>query len=153
MVVAQKKFLVEFALCGNVLRSANKARITRRTVYLWLETDAEFKKLYELAREDAIDALEEEARRRAHDGYLKPVYQQGEMVGQIREFSDTLMVLLLKGHKPETYKDRVEQSGKVKVQPEPQLDTSVYTLEELETLKALIEKQPAALLEAAKTEG
>jgi hypothetical protein len=39
---------------------------------------------------------------------LKPVFQNGEQVGVIREYSDTLLIFLLKGHRPERFKDRRE---------------------------------------------
>lgn len=60
------------------------------------------------------DALEDEAVRRAHEGVLKPVFQQGKEVGHVREYSDALMVTMLKARRPEKFKDRVasEVSGK-----------------------------------------
>jgi hypothetical protein len=59
-----------------------------------------------------IDQLEEEARRRAVDGVLKPVFQRGRQVGRIREYSDVLLVTLLKGKRPDTYRERFEHTGK-----------------------------------------
>ena len=41
-----------------------------------------------------------------------PVYYQGKEVGQIRKFSDTLLIFLLKGARPETYRERHEHTGK-----------------------------------------
>jgi hypothetical protein len=57
------------------------------------------------------DQLEQEARRRAHDGVRKPVYQGGKRVGYIQEYSDTLLIFLLKGLRPEKYRERFEHSG------------------------------------------
>jgi hypothetical protein len=56
----------------------------RKTVYDWLKREP-FKALYSDAREEAPDELEGEARRRAVDGVLEPVYQQGRQVGTIRK--------------------------------------------------------------------
>lgn len=109
---AKATFLRLFAQCGNVLRSCQAAKIGRRTAYDWLATDEQFKVLYDQAFEDALDALEEEARRRAVDGVLKPVYQGGVKVGSIREYSDTLLITLLKGKRPDTYRERFEHTGK-----------------------------------------
>jgi hypothetical protein len=111
-VHAKARFLREFAICGNVHRSSQRVKVGRRTVYGWLEVDTAFKLLYDEAHADALDALEEEARRRAVDGVLKPVYQGGIHVGSIREYSDTLLITLLKGKRPETFRERFEQSGK-----------------------------------------
>ena len=77
---AQSRFLQEFSFSGNVLRSAQAAGVGRRTVYDWQQGSA-FKTLYDQALEDALDQLEEEARRRAVDGVLKPVYQRGARLG------------------------------------------------------------------------
>ena len=45
--------------------------------------------------------LEDEARRRAVDGVDEPVFQQGKQVGTIRKHSDTLLIFLLKGIRPQ----------------------------------------------------
>jgi hypothetical protein len=108
---AMAKFLAEFAQCGNVLRSAQAVGVGRKTVYDWLKREP-FKALYDDAHEDALDQLEEEARRRAVDGVLKPVYQQGHRVGTIKEYSDVLLITLLKGKRPDTFRERVEHTGK-----------------------------------------
>ena len=55
------------------------------------------------------------ARRRAIDGFEEPVFYQGAVVGAVRKYSDRMLELLLKGHAPEKYKDRVQHSGDVKV--------------------------------------
>lgn len=60
------------------------------------------------SEEDAIELLEGEARRRAYEGTVKPVYYKGEQCGKIREYSDTLMMFILKAKKPE-YRDRLQQ--------------------------------------------
>ena len=42
----------------------------------------------------------------------EPVYYQGEVVGQVQRYSDTLLMFLLKGRRPEKFKDRTELTGK-----------------------------------------
>lgn len=65
------------------------------------------------AIEQGSDILEAEAWRRAVEGVEEPVYQGGKEVGRIQRYSDTLMVLLLKGHKPQKFRERIssEVSG------------------------------------------
>jgi hypothetical protein len=99
-------FLKAMEETASVRRACMKAKIPRRTVYEWRGKDEEFEKDFQNSRIIAADALEDEAVRRAFEGYLKPVYQGGNKVGTIREFSDTLLVMLLKGNLPEKYKDR-----------------------------------------------
>jgi hypothetical protein len=108
---AQTRFLRDFAMAGVILRSARAAAIGRRTVYDWLRGDEAFKALYVEAEADAKDALLEEARRRAVDGWLEPVYQGGDEVGRVRKYSDALLTTLLKGKLPETFRERFEHTG------------------------------------------
>jgi len=98
---------------ANVSAAAKKAGVPRSTAYDWYKADEAFAAAWDDAVEVAVDSLEKEAWRRARDGVLKPVYQKGEKVGQVREYSDQLMVTLLKAHRPEKYRDRqqLEHTG------------------------------------------
>lgn len=112
MALAKARFLAHFAVTGNVLKSAQAAKVGRRTVYGWLEADQVFRSLHDEAHQDALDLLEEEARRRAVDGWLEPVYQGGKRVGLIKKYSDALLIFYLKGKRPETFRERFEHTGK-----------------------------------------
>lgn len=112
MAIAQAKFLAHFALSGNTLKSAQAAKVGRRTVYEWLSANERFKELRDEAHQDALDRLEDEARRRAVDGWLEPVFQGGKRVGLIRKYSDALLIFYLKGKRPETFRERFEHTGK-----------------------------------------
>jgi hypothetical protein len=110
-------FLAELARTGVVLTACKKARIGRTTAYKIRDEDEEFAAAWDAALDDAADEMEEEAHRRAVKGVLKPVYQGGKKVGSIREYSDTLLIFLLKGAKPEKFRERadVRHSGKIDV--------------------------------------
>jgi hypothetical protein len=110
----QADFLKWFEEYASVTRASKKSKVPRSTIYEWLKNIPEFKTNYEASCKIAIDVLQDEAIRRAHEGTVRPVYQGGEKVGSIREYSDTLLIFLLKGLLPETYKDRAqhEHSGK-----------------------------------------
>ena len=49
---------------------------------------------FEDADEEVTETLEREATRRASKGTLKPVFYQGKVCGEIREYSDTLLIFL-----------------------------------------------------------
>ena len=106
------EFLDALAETGNVTRACVSAKIGRATVYEWRAADEEFRERWETALDLGCDALEDEATRRAHDGVPEPVYYQGEVVGQVQKYSDTLLMFLLKGRRPEKFKDRTELTGK-----------------------------------------
>ena len=104
--IPQKKrlFLTAFAETGNVSRSAAVAGVDRSTPARWRESDTRFAAQYAEAEVAAVELLEAEARRRAVEGVDKPVYQGGQLVGVVREYSDTLLMFLLNGAAPEKYR-------------------------------------------------
>lgn len=102
----QTAFLAAFAECGSVLLAASAAGVSRRSHSRWLQGCEEYRQAFDDAREDAADALAAEARRRAVEGVEKPVFYKGEQVGSVRQYSDTLLIFLLKAAKPEKYGDR-----------------------------------------------
>ena len=96
MVLAKVRFLREFAQCGIILRAAQAAGVGRQTVADWRQADPAFVGLTADAHEDAMDLLDEEARRRGH-GVVEPVFQGGREAGSIRRASDHLLMMFLKG--------------------------------------------------------
>jgi hypothetical protein len=128
----QADFLAHFSTFASVSRACRKSKVPRSNVYLWLNDQAEitFRELYEMACKEALGALEDEAVRRAYEGVLKPVYQGGKKVGNIKEYSDTLLIVLLKARAPEKYKDRVhkEITGKDGAPIEMKVSTITHNL-------------------------
>lgn len=112
--IAMALFLAALMDGSTVTVSAEQASVDRATVYRWREKDVEFAKAWDEALEAGTDRLEQEALRRARDGVAKPVYQGGKQVGQVQEYSDTLMIFLLKSRRPDKFRDRVsaELTGK-----------------------------------------
>lgn len=108
----QESFIEAFCALANVTKAAAKARVGRRTVYDWLANDPEFKKAYTAAEPVALGVLEDEATRRAVEGVNKPIYYKGDQVGTMKEYSDTLMIVLLKARAPEKYKERTQIDAK-----------------------------------------
>jgi hypothetical protein len=107
------RFLEVLAATGNVQRAARVARCARRTLYRYRACDPAFRQAWEQALGVAMDlVLEPEALRRAVEGVERPVYQGGKQVGTIREYSDTLLIFLLKGGKKEKYAERRESIPK-----------------------------------------
>lgn len=112
---ARTRFIEVLRESCNVSEAARAAGIGRRTAYEWREKDRAFADDWEDAEEEAADKLEREAWRRAVDGVDKPVIHQGVITDTYKEYSDKMLEILLKGHRPEKFADRsrVEHSGKV----------------------------------------
>jgi hypothetical protein len=94
----KRAFLAAYSICGSLTQAAKRAKIERRIHYHWLR-DPDYAEAFAEAREQAGDALEDEAMRRAHAG------------------SDTLVIFLLKGFRPERYRERFDArlSGEIGV--------------------------------------
>jgi hypothetical protein len=101
------------ALCDgrSVTAACIDAGISRVAAYDWRAADATFAKAWDDAVEEGTDRLEDEAHRRARDGTQKPVYQGGKKVGAINEYSDTLMIFLLKARRRSKFGDKQEVTG------------------------------------------
>lgn len=108
----QRRFLEAFTQTGNLSYAADYAKVNRQSHYRWLESSEAYREAFErVAREEAVERLELEARRRAVEGWEEPVYQGGQQIGSIRKYSDTLLIFLLKGAAPAKYRERYEIGG------------------------------------------
>jgi hypothetical protein len=108
----QSAFLAAFRATGNVRLACKAASVGRSSHYRWLEKNSEYREAFDLAKEDAADIIEAEAFRRAVVGVEKPVgWYKGKPGGTVREYSDILLIFLLKALRPEKYRERVEVRG------------------------------------------
>lgn len=120
--VWRPRFISALRNSGNVRASCQAAGVERSTAYRAYKQSKEFAAQWDEALEEAIDTLEAAAWQRARDGVTRrePVMYKGAQVGEkvVTEYSDTLMTLLLKAHRPEKYRERVDMkhSGKVEVE-------------------------------------
>ncbi len=111
-----RAFLAAYSETGSIPAAAQIAgceRSTHRTS--WMQNE-DYRKAFAAAKEEAIDVLETEAIRRATRGTDRPVFHKGKPCGTIREYSDILLIFLLKAARPEKYRDnhKVEHSGEIR---------------------------------------
>jgi hypothetical protein len=120
--VKQAAFLAAYRQLGVVSRAAKITGINRSRHFEWLQEDTDnYRQRFAEAHNEAIEVMEAEAHRRAVEGWTKPVFGSGGQgvgtvqVGTVREYSDTLLIFLLKGANPEKYRDnsRVQLDGNV----------------------------------------
>ena len=112
----QSIFITHLEETANVSASAKLVGVARRTVYKFKDArnDAgdllhkEFAGAWDEAVEVGTDSLVGEARRRAKEGVEKPVgWYQGVAGGTVREYSDNLLMFLIKARRPE-YRERTD---------------------------------------------
>jgi len=120
---ARARFLEVLSQTANISMAARAAAIDRTTPYGWREQDSEFAAKWDQAIEQAIETLEAEAWRRAVEGTKEPIIGRKErdkdgIITYVKRYSDTLLVTLLKAHKPEKYREKVdhEHRGSIAVE-------------------------------------
>lgn len=106
---------------GNAIRHAClDVGIGRDTVYSRRKRDQAFADAMDEAFEEGGDVIEQEAFRRGIHGVERPVHYLGQRVDTVTEYSDQVLLFLLKGRKPERYGDRAQlrlggQGGAVEI--------------------------------------
>lgn len=100
------QFLDCLAIGLTALDGAEAVGVPIRTLYRWKEENEEFGKAWKRAYQIGNQALEKEAKRRAVEGTQKPVFHQGEVCGWVNEYSDTLLMFLMKARDPQKFCDR-----------------------------------------------
>jgi hypothetical protein len=91
------EFLASVAEGNTVSYAASQIRSARSALYALRDRDEDFARAWQAAEEDGVQALEQEAKRRAI------------------EKSDTLLIFLLKAKRPETYGDTARLRRRVPV--------------------------------------
>ena len=107
----QTQFLDQIAAGQSVRASATAAGINPRLPYSWRKLDTAFAAAWSAAEEAGTDVIEEEAFRRAVTGVEKPVYRGGEVVGHVADYSDAMLMFLLKSRRPERYGTAAKGAG------------------------------------------
>jgi hypothetical protein len=109
---ARETFLKTLGETCNVSEACRRAGIGRASAYDWRDDDQGFAAAWAEAEQEAADRLEREAWRRGVDGIDKPITYQGKVTDTYREYSDRMLELLLKAHRPDKYVERREVTGK-----------------------------------------
>lgn len=106
-------FLAAFEAEHLVSSAAKAAQVHRSTVYEWRASDPVFAAAWFDVEERSTELLEREAYRRAAVGVERAIFHKGEVVGREQEYSDVLLIFMLKARRPAVYREqhRVELAG------------------------------------------
>jgi len=118
----RRAFLTTLSITGNVSEAARASKVSRSHAYALKMADPEFATAWMDALETATDLLEAEARHRAVEGVEQPHFHQGQVTGSVRKYSDSLLMFLLKAHRPEKYRDRIADA---KGMPDEEMDREI----------------------------
>ena len=118
----QRAFLAAYPLTATIQGAADAADINRCMHYEWLRTSPDYKAAFSEAVDEAAEKLEDAARHRAVEGLKR--YRFTKNGDPIRHpvtgepyyehaYSDVLLIFLLKGLRPDKYREnlRVENAG------------------------------------------
>lgn len=127
----QRAFQMAFKKTLSVRAAAAAAKIETSQHFGWMKGTDQNARNYQAAwrdlQEECAQALEDEAIRRAYEGVKKTLYYKGRPMRTGRgrnarnavevNYSDTLMVMLLKRFRPEQYRERTttEVTGAVEI--------------------------------------
>lgn len=100
----REDFLIHLSETGNVTLSAKAVGIKAFRLRQLRRSDEQFRIDWDEAYECGIESCVDAARQRAFQGVLRPVYQGGAEVGEIREFSDSLAKFCMEADRPEKFR-------------------------------------------------
>jgi hypothetical protein len=114
-----QRFLAAYTRCARINQAAETARVAKQSHYNWLEESEEYRQAFRRTHAMIGDLAEDACVERAIFGVEKPVLYQGKHVRlngrplYEREYSDQLLITLLRRLKPQEYRERtaIEVSG------------------------------------------
>lgn len=104
----QEIFLKAYRETGNVRMSAAAARVGEGTHHAWQQTDLEYRLVFQMVRSQLADELEGTSFNRALHGTKKPIFQNGEQVGEVTEHDFRREQFFLEAWKPGIYGKKLE---------------------------------------------
>ena len=118
LTINQRAFLAAYANSGNIRSASRAIKMDRTNHHLWMKDNSVYQEAFHLAELEAGEYLEELAMSRAQAG------------------SDVMIIFMLKGKKPDVYRERssVDFKGDLKHGGKITLSVEEYTDEELDSL-------------------
>ena len=99
-------FLARLAHGWSVTHAAQEAGHARQRFYELRDEEKAFADQWAHALDAGTEVLEDEARRRAVDGYDEETFDaEGRLLRRVRRYDGALLQLLLRGRRPEKYRD------------------------------------------------
>ena len=104
-VERQEKFLKALAACGCITDACRAVGMSRESAHnLYNDPRAAgFRRAFDAALDCAMPVIESSAWERAAKGVARPIFYQGEQVGEYRHFDTRLTMFLLRYRRPHRY--------------------------------------------------
>jgi len=108
-------FLTALAKNPVVREACRVSGLPRTTVYMWKQRDPEFAKRIDEVLDQSLDDLEFALTDRALNGWKRPVFQQGQLVGHEQVFDNRAAEFILGRRRPDRWADRSQVDVNVTV--------------------------------------
>ncbi len=95
----------------SVRRACRLCHVSQATVFARRRNRPAFRRMWDEAATVGTRLMEQEAVRRAYHGTDRPVFYRGHVCGHVREYSDTLLMFMLKARRPDKYRDGHDASA------------------------------------------
>lgn len=105
MTRRQRKFLDALAVIGTVTGAAKAAGVDQSLPYKWRKQDAAFRECWDALADQVGTVIESALVERVVNGVEEPLTYQGEIFGYVKRFDNSTGVALLRGMKPEKYRE------------------------------------------------
>jgi hypothetical protein len=106
----QRAFLKCYSIWPSITYASRVSKVTANKHYIWLNNPI-YAEAFQEASQAAAEFMEDEAWRRAIQGWLEPVYQKGMLVGHVRKYDGNLHRLLLQANMRGKYGDKIQVEG------------------------------------------
>jgi len=100
-------YLVLYQISWDSAAARKAVGVSHDHVAHFAQRHPSFAKLIEEVTITHTEILEGAALKRAAEGWLEPVWYQGDKVGANRKWSDTLQMFFLKARKPDEYSEKI----------------------------------------------
>jgi hypothetical protein len=142
----QGPFLAALAVRGNVSEAARAVGLSRQAVYQQRHRRPAFAAAWDEAVVTALDSAEAELYRRGVEGWTRPVYYAGKVVGDERAYSDQCLIRFLAAKRPEEYGRHVGLGPSSQTGQRVVVKTAADALAELRAYRAASQMLLASIL-------
>lgn len=132
----KEKFIELLMEYGVVTYAAQGVDVTRQTAYAARRIDKHFAEAWDEAVEFSVENMERVAYDRAVNGVNEPLSFKGELTGDyIKRYSDILLMFMIKGNKPEKYRENTNTQVNVNVSPNSLSDSQLLRIAQGATIE------------------
>jgi len=134
-----------FSATGSQVEAADAAKISRSTLLRHKHIDPVFAQMWADASERFISNLERAAHLRAVEGIEEEKRSPtGALISRTRKYSDGLLTMLLKAHRPDKYGQTLKVENKTTVDVKHRIDLGSLSPDQKQALRLLLSDTSSA---------